>query len=103
VTHSADEATAALDAIELRDERARELGFDRDPQDIPCLIETGRAAVQLAVTWTGDAGRLDAKADASGGISSAILNARAQAREDCARELLDAIGGVLAGKESTDG
>jgi hypothetical protein len=107
---TADPLTAALAAMGEKNERwiahygfTEELMADSSFGDVRTLLETARAAWGLAAEWLVETGRLDARANTAGGVSSALLNARAQAREDCARELLDTIGRVLLGEERTDG
>jgi hypothetical protein len=73
-------------------------------QDVPLLIAAIEAALKPADRWEAEAARLDKLAEAETDPQSRIaISLRAQAFEDCARELREAITAALTGKEAGDG
>jgi len=71
-------------------------------EDAPILIKAITAALKAADDWDEQARKADARADAAGHLTrvsdqATVLSVRAQALEDCARELRAAITAALGG------
>ena len=97
---------AALDEIQERNEQhITKLAFTEPAVaaqscgDVRRLLRATRAALGLADGWTDEAIRLDAKASQPGTRAS-VLMARAQAHEDLAAELREAVTRALLGEEA---
>ena len=74
--------------------------------DAPRLFAAVEAVLKLADDWDGKAAAFTAAASRDGGpsrMTRAMLGARVQVLQDCAKALREAVTAALAGKEAGDG
>jgi len=79
---------------------------DKWPCEAYRSATAAQAALKLADDWDGKAAAFTAAADRDRGssrVTRAMLTARTQVLQDCAKTLREAIGAALAGKETGDG